>query len=98
MTSSGSATRNTFFYSFGAVLLGRLGALFVAILLNQNLPGHHLSARSIYMPSIASGVAVSILWMWLFNPEVGLINYLLSLFGIDGPSVVGQPDDGHCRP
>jgi len=80
-----TATRNTFFYSFGAVTLGTAGALFVALLLNQKLPGTTFLRVIYYMPSIASGVAVSILWIWLFNPQSGLINYLLSLIGIKGP-------------
>jgi multiple sugar transport system permease protein len=84
------ATRNTFFYSFGAVLLGTIGALVVAILLNQKLPGTTFLRVIYYMPSIASGVAVSILWIWLLNPQVGLINYLLSLAGIKGPLWLGS--------
>ncbi len=80
-----TATYNTFFYSFGAVTLGTLGALFVAVLLNQKLPGTTILRVAYYMPSIASGVAVSILWIWLLNPQVGLINYFLSLLHIKGP-------------
>lgn len=80
-----TATRNTFVYSFGAVTLGTIGALVVALLLNQRLPGTTLMRVVYYLPSIASGVAVSILWLWLFNPQVGLVNYLLSLVGIKGP-------------
>ncbi|MFN3335326.1 MAG: carbohydrate ABC transporter permease, partial [Caldilinea sp.] len=68
-----------------SVILGTLGALYVAILLNQKLPGTTLMRVLYYIPSIASGVAVSILWIWLFNPQVGLVNYLLSLIGIQGP-------------
>lgn len=68
---------NTFYYTFGAVLLGTLGALFVALLLNQNLPGTNVLRLIYYLPSIASGVAISILWIWLFNPSVGLVNFLL---------------------
>ncbi len=68
---------NTFYYTFGSVLLGTLGALFVALLLNQNLPGTYLLRLIYYMPSIASGVAISILWIWLFNPSVGLVNFIL---------------------
>ncbi|MCB0098769.1 MAG: sugar ABC transporter permease, partial [Caldilineaceae bacterium] len=64
------ATVNTFYYSFGAVTLGTMGALFVAILLNQNLPGTTLLRVIYYLPSITSGVAISILWIWLFNPQV----------------------------
>lgn len=79
------ATRNTFFYSFGAVMFGTIGALVVAILLNRNLPGTTLFRTIYYIPSIASGVSISILWMWLLNPDVGLINYFLDMVGIDGP-------------
>lgn len=79
------ATRNTFFYSFGAVMFGTIGALVVAILLNKNLPGTTMFRTIYYLPSIASGVSISILWMWLLNPDIGLINYFLSHFGIDGP-------------
>lgn len=84
------ATRNTFVYTFGSVILGTLGALFVAMLLNQKLPGTTFLRVVYYMPSIASGVAVSILWIWMFNPQVGLVNYLLSLVGIKGPPWLGS--------
>lgn len=86
------ATWNTFYYSFGAVLFGTFGALIVAILLNQKLPGTTFMRVIYYMPSIASGVAVSILWIWLFNPQVGLVNYLLSLVGIEGPLWLASQD------
>ncbi len=79
---------NTFYYTFGAVVLGTTGALIVALLLNQNLPGTYLLRLIYYMPSIASGVAISILWIWLFNPSVGLVNHILvSLLPIEsGPA------------
>jgi len=76
---------NTFYYAFGAVTFGTFGALFVAILLNQDLPGTTIFRVIYYMPSIASGVAISILWIWLLNPQVGLINFALSKVGIEGP-------------
>ena len=85
------AVRNTFVYSFGAVTLGTAGALFVALLLNQNLPGTTMMRVIYYIPSIASGVAISILWIWLFNPQSGLVNYLLSLIGIKGPLWLASP-------
>jgi multiple sugar transport system permease protein len=84
------ATRNTLYYSFGSVILGTIGALIVAILLNQKLPGTMLLRVIYYLPSIASGVAISILWIWLFNPQVGLVNYVLSLVGIKGPLWLGS--------
>lgn len=86
------ATKNTFLYSFGSVTLGTVGALIVALLLNQKLPGTTFLRVVYYMPSIASGVAVSILWIWLFNPQVGLVNYLLGLVGVKGPLWLASQD------
>ncbi len=77
--------KNTFYYAGGSVILGTLGALLVAILMNQKLPGTTVFRTIYYLPSITSGVAVAIMWLWLFNPQVGLVNYLLSLVGIKGP-------------
>lgn len=40
---------------------------------------------------MVSGVAISIIWGWMFNGEYGIINYLLSLLGIDGPDWLVDP-------
>ncbi|RME57323.1 MAG: sugar ABC transporter permease [Caldilineae bacterium] len=87
-----TATYNTFYYALGSVTIGTIGALVVAMLLNQKLPGTTLLRMVYYMPSIASGVAVSILWIWLFNPQVGLVNFLLSKIGIEGPLWLASQD------
>lgn len=79
------ALKNTFYYSFGSVTLGVLGALAVAVLMNQKVPGVTLFRTIFYVPSVAQGVAVALMWIWIFNPQVGLVNYLLSLVGIKGP-------------
>jgi multiple sugar transport system permease protein len=76
---------NTFYYGVASVSLGTIGALFAAILMNQKVPGIHVFRTLYYLPSVTSGVAIAIMWLWMFNPQVGLINYLLSLVGIKGP-------------
>ncbi|NOU85212.1 ABC transporter permease subunit [Paenibacillus sp. LMG 31460] len=60
------------------------GLLF-AVLLNRKLRGIKLYRIFIFVPVITSWVAVSIVWRWLLNGQSGLINYLLSLIGIQGP-------------
>ncbi|NOZ28041.1 MAG: sugar ABC transporter permease [Chloroflexi bacterium] len=82
--------KNTFYYGFASVFLGTVGALMAAILMNQKVPGIEIFRTLYYMPSVTSGVAIAILWIWLFNPQVGLINYLLSLVGIQGPGWLGS--------
>lgn len=61
-----------------------LGTLF-AVLLNRNLRGIKVYRAAIFVPVITSWVAVSIVWRWLLNGQSGLLNYLLSQIGIDGP-------------
>jgi multiple sugar transport system permease protein len=78
--------RNTFFYAFGSVTTGVVLALVIAVLLNQNVPGTSIFRTIFYLPSITQGVAIAIMWAWIFNPQVGLLNYGLSFLGIKGPA------------
>jgi multiple sugar transport system permease protein len=59
--------------------------LAAALLLNQRVPLIPFFRTVYYLPSVTAGVAVSILWLWIFNPEFGLVNYALSFLGIQGP-------------
>jgi multiple sugar transport system permease protein len=77
--------RNTFYYSFGSVSLGVVLSLAVALLMNQKVPGINIFRTLYYLPAVTSGVAIAIMFAWIFNPQVGLINFLLSLIGIKGP-------------
>ncbi|MBE0695715.1 MAG: sugar ABC transporter permease, partial [Anaerolineaceae bacterium] len=76
---------HTFYYSFGSVSLGLILSLFVAMLMNQKVPGINIFRTIYYLPSVTTGVAIAIMWVWMFNPQMGLINYLLGLIGIKGP-------------
>jgi multiple sugar transport system permease protein len=65
---------------------GLLLALLLAILVNKQNPIMMFFRGVFFLPSVTSGVAVAILWRWLFNPEFGLINYMLAFFHIQGPA------------
>jgi multiple sugar transport system permease protein len=74
-------------YSLLSVPLNLFLGLAVAILLNQQVRGIAFWRTIYYLPAVISGVAVALLWEWLFNGRFGLINYvLLGLFGINGPN------------
>lgn len=80
------ALKVTSYYALGSVVLSIAVSVFVAIVLNRNIHGVSFFRTIFYLPSVISGVAVSLLWLWLFNPDFGLINFLLwKLFRIDGP-------------
>lgn len=80
------AIRNTAYFSFVSVPLLTALALLIAILLNQKVFGLSIFRTIYYLPSVVQGVAVAILWVWLFHPEYGPINGLLGIFGISGPA------------
>ncbi len=76
---------NTFYYTVFSVPLGIIGSVMVALLMNQKWRTVRLLRTIYYLPSVTAGVASAIIWMWLLNPDFGLINYGLSLLGIKGP-------------
>jgi len=83
--------RTTLTYALAAIPLGLGLGLLLALLLNANVPGIALWRTVYYTPSVVSGVAVSILWLYLFNPQFGVINWLLSLINVKGPGWLADP-------
>jgi multiple sugar transport system permease protein len=79
------ATGNTFYYVLLALPAGLMVSLGLAMLLNIDLPGKSIWRTIIFMPSLVPIVASAMLWMWLLNARLGLINVLLAKLGIDGP-------------
>jgi multiple sugar transport system permease protein len=75
----------TFYYMLSSVPLGLLGSLLLATLLNQRVRGESVFRTLFYLPSLTPAAAAALLWVWLLHYEVGLVNYILSLFGIQGP-------------
>lgn len=72
------AVWNTFLYTFLAVPLSLFTALAVAMALNRGLRGLGFYRTVYFLPVITSIVAVSVVWKWLYHPDRGLFNYLLS--------------------
>lgn len=72
-------------YAFVSVPLQIVFGLMVALLLNANIRGLQYYRTIYYLPSVLSGVAVALLWRWIYAPNYGLINAFLAGFGIQGP-------------
>lgn len=78
--------RVTAYFTFLSVPLSVACAIVIALLLNQRLPLLSLWRTIYYLPSITSGVAVALMWSWVFQANFGPVNVVLSmLFGIQGP-------------
>ncbi len=82
---------NSSYYALGAVPIGTLFGILLALLLNMRVRGLSTFRTLFFLPSITPVVAAAMVWMWMFNPRSGVINYLLSFAGINGPAWLGDP-------
>ncbi|MCM3270553.1 carbohydrate ABC transporter permease [Paenibacillus elgii] len=77
--------KTTVLFTIFSVPLQLLLSLFLALLVNQKIPFKRFFRTAIYFPSMISGVAMSLVWLWVFNSKIGMFNWALGLLGIDGP-------------
>ena len=90
-------------YALGAIPLGMALGLAVAMLLNTKVRGLSIWRTIYYLPAVLSGVAVSLLWQFIFSADFGVLNFLLGLVGIKGPAwlqqrAMGAPRHHHHEP
>ncbi len=79
-----NAIYNTLIYVVFSVPLGVVTSLAVAALVAQRLRGIGLFRTLYYIPAVGSKVAISMVWIWILLPEVGLINASLKWLGGEG--------------
>ena len=79
------ALLNTAYFSFGTIPLGLLAAISMAMLMNRKMVGFTFFRAMYFMPIVTSWIAIGLAWRWLYNPEFGVVNWALSLVGINGP-------------
>lgn len=84
--------RNTLYYVAGVVPAGMILSLLLALAMNQKLRGIVFFRSIFFLPTISSSVAISLMWLWIYNPEFGVLNYLLSQIGIKGPAWLSSSD------
>lgn len=73
---------NTAYYVILSTPITIFLALIIAMLLNNQIKGKTIFRTVYFIPFVTSVVAVSLVWQWIFNDN-GLLNYILSMFGID---------------
>jgi ABC-type sugar transport system permease subunit len=85
------AVRNTVYFSLG-VPINLFVSLMIALLLNRKLPGVGFFRTAFFLPAITSLAAVSVVWLWLFNPsQYGLLNSFLIALGLPLQSWLRDP-------
>jgi len=76
----------TFKYAMVAIPVGIITGVALALLLNMDIKGISLYRTMFYVPSIVPVVATSVVFVWILNPNGGLVNSILLRFGVMGPN------------
>jgi multiple sugar transport system permease protein len=76
---------NTVYYTAGTVAIIFAASLASALALNRGIRGRSLFRTLYFVPNVSSLVAVSLVWMWIYNSDFGFLNNLLRLVGVQGP-------------
>jgi multiple sugar transport system permease protein len=82
---------NTIIFAVLSVPLATVVAVFLAVLLNQRVRGQAIFRTCIFVPTVVPLVAAAVVWMWMLNPELGLVNQGLRLLHIPGPMWLDSP-------
>jgi multiple sugar transport system permease protein len=87
----GLSLYNTVYYSVLTVGSAQVVSLALALLLNQNLTGMRFYRTAFYAPSLVSGVALAMLWLWILDPNIGFVNNMLRAAGLRGVPWLTSP-------
>lgn len=82
---------NTLYMVLLGLPIGLLMALLLALLMNKNKRGSGLVRTAFYIPTVIPLVAACMLFLWLLNPEYGLIGYVFKVLGLTSPSWISDP-------
>lgn len=86
------ALGNSAYFAVGFVPLAIASSITIALLLNQKIRGQTVYRTIYFLPVLVPDVALSILWLWMLNPQVGLVNTIIwELFHVQGPGWVADP-------
>ncbi len=83
---------NTVVYTFWTVPVSMGIALVIAVALNQGLKLQKWYRTAFFLPQVTATVAIAMVWLWIFNPQQGLLNSVLAFIGLPGQAWLVDPD------
>ncbi len=83
--------KHTLVYTIGTVPLNMLLALAVAVFLNKRIAGKKILRAAFFMPVVVSPVAAAVIWRWIYEPNFGILNFLLNKVGISSVNWLNDP-------
>ncbi len=85
------ALQNTLFMAFVSTPINLAVALLLATIVSRNFRGRGFVRTMFFLPSVIPMVAATMVWIWMFTPDYGLIDNALAWLGIDGPAWLMDP-------
>lgn len=86
------AAWNNLVFAVGTVVPSIALAIVMALWVNARIPARGLLRLAFFTPTILPMVAAANIWLFFYTPEIGLLDQMLDLVGIDGPNWLGDPD------
>ncbi len=83
---------NTLYMIFIGLTITTITTIFIAIILNtKGIKGISFFRIVFFIPTLVPFVVLAILWIWVLQPESGVVNSILGIFGINGPGWFASP-------
>lgn len=82
---------HTAVYTFFTVPVAMAFAVLIAVLLNNKMRARAWYRAAFFLPHITATVAIALVWLWMYEPNLGLFNAVLAMFGVDGPNWLADP-------
>jgi len=82
---------NTLWFTVLSTIPLVIVALVLALLVHQGLPGQWLWRLSFFMPFLLASTVAAQIWIWMYNPQLGLVNYMLGAVGVDPVAWLQDP-------
>lgn len=73
---------NTFIYSVSTIIPTMVIGILLAVVLNGNIPGKGFFKSAMYVPNVTSMVAISMIWLWIYEPSMGILNRMMNWLGL----------------
>jgi multiple sugar transport system permease protein len=86
-----SVFKNTAIYTFGTIPLNMGFSLLIAYILHKKIIGKKFLRTAFFAPVVISPVAAAVIWRWLYDPNFGLVNYFIGIFGVDAVNWLNDP-------
>lgn len=86
-----SVLKNTFVYTLGTVPLNMVVSLGAAMLISKKVAGKKFLRTAFFAPVVVSPVAAAVIWRWIYEPNFGILNYILHFFGVPAINWLNDP-------